>query len=532
MICDRCNVRRALSARRPLYLSLMSPRTSPSFRFAALIARLGSRLLATTDSVLRMPAWHNGLALITLLITAAFDVMGNTVQIMYPVRDTVWSKIAEDVWTIVETIIITGVLTTLELAPQLAKHQRRLKAALLPAISGMSLTFLIINVSGEDGWADTTATSSIINLSKTLATAFRAGAFLLAADHAMKTIADLLSNPTRHAPTEQLDGPLLPRSGQWREVQQPEGESEISLPAMSAASLPLLSPGTSGVGHRITGARSISGSRGMGSVASLRKPLLSGSSSARMGEAGMLLSPGGSSSLQGRSDAGGIGMDHGAYVDIIIESTGSGSGSRSVLGLGGGMAAAAALPLGHEEDGEEAGDGDEDIAAAIAPGGAGGGGTGGAALATKVEDDRRVLARRVVDAVHASVALRGALYGRRPIAALSGALFGGGCGIIIVAAISITPFNIPLIHGAMVILCLLSLVNLAGFYLFVHSAALWDGWMRPIAVPFEVWGREMPKSSGLLRAFLPSIGATGWVSPHAMQIAGARWAWSSRASRC
>lgn len=462
-----------------------------------------------------MPAWHNGLALILLLLTAVMDVLGNTIQLIWRRPDTIWTKLAEDVWTIVETIIISGVLTALELAPQLAKHNRRLKAVLLPAISGMSLTFLIINIAGADGWADTTASqTTLTRLSKTLATAFRAGAFLLAADHAMKTIADLLAHPTRHAPTEQLDGPLVPRSGQWREVQQPEGDSEISLPpiAVSSASMPLLPAGTSGVGHRVSSAshRSMSGTRNSTSVASLRKPLLSSGSRSALGDAHLF-----GAGAPERSSAGIVplpgpahSIDHSDYADLDERAHSTGAASMPL----------AAELLRHDDadrdDDEDAGESGADFAAAVANGaggGAGAGGGGGSALATKVEDDRRVLARRVVDAVHASVALRGALYGRRPVAALSGALFGGGCGIIIIAAISITPFNVPLIHTAMVILCLLSIVNIAGFYLFVHSATLWDGWMRPIAVPFEVWGREMPKSSGLLRAFLPSIGATGWV---------------------
>lgn len=183
-----------------------------------LLVKILTKIFKSSDPNSRRPDFSASVTGALLIITGSFDIIGNALQLFYPIAGVSKLSFAEDGWTIVETVIIASVLALLELAPSTAKQFRRWKLIFLCPVVGVSFSFWLMNLSDVDSWKDTTQDGPLALLSKTLATAFRAGSCLIGLDHLIKTIIDLLLDPLAHVPAPKLDGALQP--GQFRKVRE------------------------------------------------------------------------------------------------------------------------------------------------------------------------------------------------------------------------------------------------------------------------------------------------------------------------
>jgi hypothetical protein len=207
-----------------------------------LVYALARKVLASPDAAARKPSWNAGVGAILLGITALFDVISNILQIIGRDPSVTWMCVAEDVFTIPETLVSAAILILLELNHYIGTHYRRAKIALLPLITGLSLAFIILNIVGVNTWNDVVAdmgltlalcrvrppasnacihvpyiTIWLIPL-QTLAIMYRGGTLLMSLDHTLRAFGDLLHNPNRHAKAYEAGRPLAIGSGEFRAV--------------------------------------------------------------------------------------------------------------------------------------------------------------------------------------------------------------------------------------------------------------------------------------------------------------------------
>lgn len=113
------------------------------------------KILASTDHSIRKPSWNAMACSFLLLIAGLFNIIGNAFQIIAAAPNIGWTSIAEDWFTIPETLVTAGLLSALELNPVAVHHYRRAKISILPACLGLSVGFLILNIVGVTTWNDT-----------------------------------------------------------------------------------------------------------------------------------------------------------------------------------------------------------------------------------------------------------------------------------------------------------------------------------------------------------------------------------------
>jgi uncharacterized membrane protein len=119
-----------------------------------LVYALTRKVLASSDVSARKSSWNAGVGAFLLGLTAIFDVISNILQIIGRDPSVSWMSVAEDVWTIPETLVCAVILILLELNRYMGTHYRRAKIALLPLITGLSLSFILLNIVGVNTWND------------------------------------------------------------------------------------------------------------------------------------------------------------------------------------------------------------------------------------------------------------------------------------------------------------------------------------------------------------------------------------------
>lgn len=164
--------------------------------------------------------WGAAVTVGLLLLVGGSNILFNIIQLSQPAQGVGGLKVAESIWTVIESIAITALLASLELVGKQHKHHfRRAKIIILPAIIGVSLSAIVLNIVGVDTRANNpTDFTNKAEVAIVLSATFRAGALLLASEHFLKAVHDVIRSPNRHVHPSQLDGPLDSGSGQYRQI--------------------------------------------------------------------------------------------------------------------------------------------------------------------------------------------------------------------------------------------------------------------------------------------------------------------------
>jgi hypothetical protein len=117
--------------------------------------------------------------------------------------------------------------------------------------------------------------------------------------------------------------------------------------------------------------------------------------------------------------------------------------------------------------------------------------------------------RRQVQALTIVVGQRVSLFGRRPFAAILSYTMGGLCLLIIVISRAVDRSDDSLDTAADVSLGVLALVNIIGFGWFAVLGA--QEAITPREIPWEVWAKQLPQASTLLRVFAPALLSVAWL---------------------
>ena len=99
-------------------------------------------------------------SVLLLSVTAVVDVVATLLQILARNDTVLWSSLAEDAFTVPECIVMAAVLVMLELNPRrrgtaAAGDDATLHLVVLPAIIGVSASFILLNITGTNTWDDT-----------------------------------------------------------------------------------------------------------------------------------------------------------------------------------------------------------------------------------------------------------------------------------------------------------------------------------------------------------------------------------------
>lgn len=366
------------------------------------------------------------------------------------------------------TISSVCIVSRLLYACSLTTHFRRLKSIFLPPAITISLSAIIVDVNGVDG-SQVLGQTTFSSISTRCALAFRVTVMLLACDHLLRTINDLLIHPNRHVSADKLDGPLVQGSGQFRTVDEDGGRYSLrdhrdDVGFGYGADVVVASPLPAGADlHSI----------GVG----VHRP---GSMSA-LALAPQLTSPGAGSASGSSRRA------------IASPARGAGAG-------GGGMGAGAGglLRSDVEDDGDGDGDGDG--------GDDGDGALAEAIIAQKVQQSAAAAAENIVGGIRRNALARASMFGRRPCVSIVGTVVAIAVLLMGLPGALISPGELPLRRLYEASLLIQSVLNLGGFIIVAAMSAR-QGWFRPLEVPLELWGRDLPGASAVLRLLFPSIAA-------------------------
>lgn len=99
-------------------------------------------------------------SVLLLSVTAVVDIVATLLQILARNDTVLWSSLAEDAFTVPECIVMAAVLVMLELNPRrrgaaAAGDDATLHLVVLPAIIGVSASFILLNITGTNTWDDT-----------------------------------------------------------------------------------------------------------------------------------------------------------------------------------------------------------------------------------------------------------------------------------------------------------------------------------------------------------------------------------------
>jgi hypothetical protein len=467
-----------------------------------LLVKLLRRMVTSTNLTDRTPDRHAGVLAVLLGICCCGNVMYIIVQLVSPQPGVLWSSFAEDGWTIVESITIAAVLIWLEFSTHLSTHFRRAKAVLLPAILGVSVSVLILDVIGVNTYQNTTNTTFMAQISMVMGATFRTACLLLSADHGLRTINDILLRPNRHVSRELLDGPLQQGSGQWRtipvagagagggggdelghdssfvpsELQRAASRSRVAAAAIALDSSAHARPAS-------THARN--------ATAEPLPPWVRGSVRFTEGSHLTYVAPALRPASRADMSAAAYGLVGAHSRGFTLGSTGSVAAAVAGASLGGHRTLLAA-PEHPYEGAEHDHDDDEEVALPL--------------VAQRVQEDASAAALAVIESISHNTAARTALFGRRPCVSVVSGLC---CTVLFLLAFpgAVIDQSSPLLRRVYeTSLLLQALLNLGGFALF-GLLSYRAGWMRPLEVPYHLWARDLPSMSAVLRCFLPALGA-------------------------
>lgn len=119
------------------------------------VLRATKKVFSDADAAMRKSSWSASVSVVLLALAALSDVVGCIIQVVGRTPAVGWFSVAEDIFTIPESLAMAAVLITLELNSNLVQHYRRMKLAILPCIAALSLAFILFNIAGVNTWNDT-----------------------------------------------------------------------------------------------------------------------------------------------------------------------------------------------------------------------------------------------------------------------------------------------------------------------------------------------------------------------------------------